>query len=391
MNFTKITASDLNGKGVVGLPDTPGLTTTEMQEKFDELALDVIVPKFNDLSDELSAKVINADVSGAQNGQFLKYDETLDKWIPESSSATVESLSSINDVSLLAVEDGQTITYDIENEVWKNTTIPANIFYDEEIGDIQLRDKTNTEVMSSIHMPKSSVGTDMISEAWNGAKEYAIGDYAINGNNLYKALGANINVEPASSGSETIWERVLVTSELKKSGTVRYNSETDRLEVLYNNDWVPSINANAQWDGKIYSYGNEATSVTGGWTANGYAIDDKVVSVGTKNSDNLYMVGKGGSNTRNIFGTSTPINLQKYTKLVLTYKTVGSGGKNIFICDSKNINPESNYIVNIDDSSSVTTKVIDISNFAFDSAYIGFNVSNANTRGLYVYEAQFIV
>ena len=53
MSFTKIEQADLTGKGVVGLPDTPGLQTMEMQEKFDEIALDVIVPKFNELSGEL--------------------------------------------------------------------------------------------------------------------------------------------------------------------------------------------------------------------------------------------------------------------------------------------------------------------------------------------------
>lgn len=53
MSFTKITEGDLANKGVVGLADTPNLSTMEMQEKFDEVALDVIVPKFNQLSDEL--------------------------------------------------------------------------------------------------------------------------------------------------------------------------------------------------------------------------------------------------------------------------------------------------------------------------------------------------
>jgi hypothetical protein len=53
MNFTKITEEDLLNKGVFGLPDTPGLTTQQMQEKFDELSKDVIIPKFNSLIDEL--------------------------------------------------------------------------------------------------------------------------------------------------------------------------------------------------------------------------------------------------------------------------------------------------------------------------------------------------
>ena len=49
MGFTRITSSDTKNKGVIGLPDTPGLSTEEMQKKFDELALDIIIPKLNAL------------------------------------------------------------------------------------------------------------------------------------------------------------------------------------------------------------------------------------------------------------------------------------------------------------------------------------------------------
>lgn len=58
MAFTKITAEDLANKGVIGLPDTPNLSTQAMQEKLDEIALDVIVPSFNNLVDELDAQDI---------------------------------------------------------------------------------------------------------------------------------------------------------------------------------------------------------------------------------------------------------------------------------------------------------------------------------------------
>ena len=54
MNFKEITAEDLFGKGVTGLPDTPGLSTTDMQAKFDELVKEVMVPKFNALVRELA-------------------------------------------------------------------------------------------------------------------------------------------------------------------------------------------------------------------------------------------------------------------------------------------------------------------------------------------------
>jgi hypothetical protein len=66
MALTKILPADLTGKGVVGLPDTPGLSTTEMQEKFDEIANDVLVPKHNALVDDLEATT-GAGYIGALN------------------------------------------------------------------------------------------------------------------------------------------------------------------------------------------------------------------------------------------------------------------------------------------------------------------------------------
>ncbi len=54
MALEKITPADLQGKGVVGLPAVPGLDAPDMQRKFDEIATDVIVPKFNRLAETLA-------------------------------------------------------------------------------------------------------------------------------------------------------------------------------------------------------------------------------------------------------------------------------------------------------------------------------------------------
>lgn len=66
MGFTKITAEDTANKGVVGLADTPNLSTQEMQEKFEELSTDVIIPKFNELSDELDDMNLDKRVSSEE-------------------------------------------------------------------------------------------------------------------------------------------------------------------------------------------------------------------------------------------------------------------------------------------------------------------------------------
>lgn len=59
MAFTKITSADTTGKGVIGLPDEPGLSASQMQQKLDQLALEVIIPKFNGLVEDLNEVVGN--------------------------------------------------------------------------------------------------------------------------------------------------------------------------------------------------------------------------------------------------------------------------------------------------------------------------------------------
>jgi len=62
MAFTKIESTDLNGVGVIGLPDQPGLSAAAMQAKFEETARSVIVPKHNGLIDELEDTTAAASI-----------------------------------------------------------------------------------------------------------------------------------------------------------------------------------------------------------------------------------------------------------------------------------------------------------------------------------------
>lgn len=54
MAFKKITDADVKGKGNVGRPDTPGVSTAEMQRIMDEIPREVIIPAFNALIDALA-------------------------------------------------------------------------------------------------------------------------------------------------------------------------------------------------------------------------------------------------------------------------------------------------------------------------------------------------
>ena len=61
MAFTKITDADRLGKGNVGQPDTPLLTTTEMQEQMDSLS-NLAIDKFNDFIDALNAATASNNI-----------------------------------------------------------------------------------------------------------------------------------------------------------------------------------------------------------------------------------------------------------------------------------------------------------------------------------------
>lgn len=65
----KITNADLVGKGNVGKPDTPNLSTSDMQRVLDEIPRDVIIPKYNSLVDELTEldnKISSDDITNMQ-------------------------------------------------------------------------------------------------------------------------------------------------------------------------------------------------------------------------------------------------------------------------------------------------------------------------------------
>ena len=73
MAFERITEDDLQGKGNLGRPDTPGVDTTEMQRILDELPREVIVPAFNRLAEQLEAAAAAASL-GARPPEGLPED-----------------------------------------------------------------------------------------------------------------------------------------------------------------------------------------------------------------------------------------------------------------------------------------------------------------------------
>ena len=55
MAINKITETDLEGKGVVGQPEVPGLPAAEMQYKVEQIVREVAIPKINEVIDEFGS------------------------------------------------------------------------------------------------------------------------------------------------------------------------------------------------------------------------------------------------------------------------------------------------------------------------------------------------
>ena len=153
----KITSADLNGIGVIGLPDAPELSTEAMQNKFEETARDVIIPRINTVLEKMDevippmvlpeaplepqngdmlvydsevgafvfvqkatsiANLKDVDLTGLVNGMYLRYDFPTRSWKATNSSASVPALDDINDVTITSATTGQCLVYN--NGTWVN-------------------------------------------------------------------------------------------------------------------------------------------------------------------------------------------------------------------------------------------------------------------------------
>lgn len=92
MAFTTITQGDIADKGVVGMPDKPDLTTLQMQQKLDELATDVIIPKHNGLIAELEAGAAGASIGVMDGATATNLQDRLDG-IDTDVSGKIDSIS----------------------------------------------------------------------------------------------------------------------------------------------------------------------------------------------------------------------------------------------------------------------------------------------------------
>ncbi len=190
--INKITEADLINKGVVGLPDVPGLTTIEMQNKFEEISRDVIIPRFNELIDcTVSASDEFSKLSTYNVGDYCIYQSVLYKCTTEINTAG-----------------------EWDATKWKATAI----------------DKELKEISSSAE------NKDVISDKYDSSKTYSVGDYCIYNDTLYKCKTAVTSAEEFDSSK---WEATNCGKEL-----VALNSNLSNLVKTKTVIGTTSVNGN---------------------------------------------------------------------------------------------------------------------------------------------------
>lgn len=185
--FTKIEKTDYNGKGVIGLPDSPQLSTTAMQEKFEEIPIEVIIPKFNGLVDELSSATGASNIGtngGTVQGDIDAFDGKIatfngdisqlktDMTQAQGDIATLQSGVNANKTDITALQsDNTTNKADIatnkanitalQNE---NTTNKANITKNaNDISALQTSVTTNANNIASLQNDNTTNKADIAS------------------------------------------------------------------------------------------------------------------------------------------------------------------------------------------------------------------------------------
>ena len=201
----KITVADLTGKGVTGMADTPNLTTAQMQQKLDEIAKEVIPPKFNALCDDLDATDFSSIITSKSTDRMLfqrlnEYDQ-------------IEY--SADNVNWFLVASGKEIldpSIEADNSKKLGGQLPA---YYQKTTDSALNttDKTTTGAINEINTALGNVDTTA-NEAptYNATLTYAVGDYVSYEKHIYKC---NAAIETAEAWNATHWTQVTLGAEIE--------------------------------------------------------------------------------------------------------------------------------------------------------------------------------
>ena len=189
---------------------------------------------------EQAKAVANIDIATTEKAGIVKPDGTSvtvdsDGTIHAQTGTNIEKLSDIGDVNIQNPQDKQALVYNSETQTWENgqgSVSPID----------NLTSNSTTEPLSANQgrvLNNQKLQKEVISDEWNASITYAVGQYCIHNNILWKCLVANTNTEPTEG---THWTKVSVANEI----TSLNSSLTQNIIYQDYNNGDVSINANAR-------------------------------------------------------------------------------------------------------------------------------------------------
>lgn len=234
MGFTKITPADLQGKGVVGLPDTPQLSALAMQQKFDEIANDVIVPKFNNLVDELDTQGgTNIEVTDPTTSTTDTLQNALDHIEAENALNTADRHNHANKATLDDIDATTKQGYDDLVTLMTNITgiddvalssdndkIPTSKSVDDAIDTVQSEVSLNTAARHT-HTNKSVLDaiTGTMTTAWDALVTLFTGISAVEKTTLDNSVSKIPNDKVVKDAIDTVQAEVSLNTAARHTHT----------------------------------------------------------------------------------------------------------------------------------------------------------------------------
>jgi len=84
-------------------------------------------PEARDIEGQIPLdRLSDVTITNVQNGQVIKYDSTLNKWV-NTADGTTTSLAALTDVVISGVTGGQALIYNSGNSRWENTDISVTL------------------------------------------------------------------------------------------------------------------------------------------------------------------------------------------------------------------------------------------------------------------------
>lgn len=107
------------------------------------------------------------------------------------------------------------------------------------------------------------------------------------------------------------------------------------------------------WEGELYSYGNEYTNKTGGWTTDGFSYADSIMAPAyfTKNADHLVVGPSPGGVC--VAACANAIDLTEYKTLTIKYKNTAVTGVGLVFDVSTTKNMRTDRVAVLDATSAV--------------------------------------